>query len=185
MQLIKEYRIDQLHAARFSNAPYKFLLETSGSGFPDKVGELVMDSDACQRHGITPSLDLVGRKLKCTFTPRVPRESKHEGEPVNDENWLGLDDVMIGHFQKVEKWEGMRWSIGELKQEVSYSLTVYSDDGTDGIHPMPTNCPLYNLHVELNEEEYTILTKLAPKTVFRMSFELLPDDRDQTKESEE
>jgi hypothetical protein len=133
MELVKTYRIREVHGTNFSSAPYKFLLESADDYFIKEVGELVLDKGACERHNIVPSLDLVGRKLKCTLIPRVLRDSKRGGEPLNDENWPGRDDVMIDHFKREERWESIRWCIGELEKEISYSLVVYSDDGTDGI----------------------------------------------------
>lgn len=181
MELVKTYRIREMHGAQYANAPYKFLLETIGENFPHEAGDLVMDKETCDRHGIAPSLELVGRRIQCTLKPRQLRRTSHGRKEsacsFPDMQDVSVDDMLLGEIRREDVWS-QHYNGGSphdsLHQEVTYSMHVYSDDGTDGIHPSPTNCPLYKLAVELTEDEFTECTKFAPGTVLTASFVLLP-----------
>ncbi|MBI4022429.1 MAG: hypothetical protein HY372_03645 [Candidatus Andersenbacteria bacterium] len=181
MELLKTYRISQVHGTNFSNAPYKFLLESTGDGFPGKAGELVLDKEACERHGITPSLELVGRRIQCTLKPRpLQRTSNGQRESecsFPDMQNAGVDDMLLDEIRREEVWS-QDYYVGSphdsLHQKVTFSLHTYSDEGGDGIHFTCTNCPLYKLAVELTEDEFKECTKFAPGTVLTASFILLP-----------
>ncbi|TSC72857.1 MAG: hypothetical protein G01um101438_256 [Parcubacteria group bacterium Gr01-1014_38] len=183
MQLVQDYRIREVHGTHFSNAPFRFLLETVTDGFPKDAGELVFDKETCERHGISPSLDLVNRKLRCTLRPRVLKRNtggrKGDEWSFPDRQDVQSDDILISQIRRDEKWTP-EYNVGAphdaLRQEIHYHLYAYSDDGTDGIHPSPTNCPLYNLTVELTEDQFRECTQFAPGTVLNVSFALLPPE---------
>lgn len=173
MQITKELRIQEVKAARVSNASFQIVLE--GNPFR-RNGEsiLTFDADTLSRFGIAMSFDLVGRALVCSFESReLPLESNGYFKGRVDMKAVTSDDLAIHSLRKNERVSPSFGMIPPSKHsEVSRTLKLSSFGGGDGIHPSPLPCPFYRISLELTEEEYEECKALPPTSVVRASFRL-------------
>jgi hypothetical protein len=175
MELVKEYHIREGRGTDYVDATYKLLLEITGDRFSREAGELVMNIDTCKRHGITPSLELVGRRIRCTLRTRVLPRTSGGIEEANcsfpDISVVNADDMMLSEIRRDEVWS-LRYNVGsphdEPHKKINHSLSAYS--------PSPTNHPPYKLKVNLTEDEFLACTKFEAGTVLTASFALMPPD---------
>lgn len=172
MNITKEFRIHAVTAARVSNAPFQIVLE--GNPFRrDKESSLTLDAETCARFGIPMSLELVGRRLVCSFESReLPLEDSglFKGRP--DMKQLDHDDLAIRSLHKNERVTPLFFgTIPSSKHaEMSRTLELSSFGGGDGIHPSSLPCPFYRIVLELTEEEYEACKALPPTSVMHASF---------------
>ena len=173
VQITKEFRIQEVKAARVSNAPFQIVLE--GNPFR-REGEssLTFDTDTCTRFGIPMSLDLVGRTLVCSFeSHELPLESNGHFKGHVDMKAITSDDLAIHSLKRSEVVSPSFGMIPPSKHsEVSRTLELSSFGGGDGIHPSPLPCPFYRITLELTEKEYEACKALPPTSVIRASFRL-------------
>lgn len=173
VQITKEFRIQEVKAARVSNAPFQIVLE--GDLFRrNSESTLTFDPDTLTRFGIAMSLDLVGRTLVCSFESReLPLESNGHFKGHVDMKAVTSDDLAIHSLRKNERVSTSFGMIPPSKHsEVSRTLELSSFGGGDGIHPSPLPCPFYRVSLELTEEEYEVCKALPSASVVRASFRL-------------
>lgn len=179
MQLVKTFRITEVHGTRISNVPFRFILEGIDDKRFEAKNELVMDQETCDRHGIVPSLQLVNASMQCTLTPRTLKRREVPGmDPseatLADMGDLQMDEVLIDELVKCGSWRQVPFSsLDKLTEHVTHSLCVKSRSGSGGSMSV-VNCPLYTLVVSLTEDEFQQCTQLPQGTVFGVKFALVP-----------
>lgn len=174
MKLVKIFSIAEVHVTTYVNALYKLIL---GHDQSCKC-ELIMDKDACKRHGIKSALMLVGRDLECTLTTRqVQREKPPPGlggseYSFPDEQDMKVDEMWLEEIVRTERYLQYRIMASRknqsLHREVTHILYTKSDEGY-GSH----------LAIHLTEEEYRKCIKLPIGTVLKAKFRLLPKEKPQ------
>lgn len=170
MQLTKTFRIEEIHGTSISNAPFRLILNKVDSPFDDIQSNLIMNQETLGRHGIVPSLALVGMYIECQLTSRV-LDINSNAPIFTDADNLRADDVLIEKITKHESWTQVFRS--PRRKDVTYSLHAKSHDGGGGTLSI-CPCPFYDLVVNLTEEEYGYLIRLPPLTVFEAKFVVLP-----------
>lgn len=176
MKITKEFWIDELSLRARSNIPY--LLELSNvDDSPANIdpSELRFDEEILKQWGIADYLDLVGKKLRCTF------ESWElglidEGHHKDSIDWssVGSQDLSIGGVKREDETTFMRYAIPPMTfNRVLHLLRLQSFGGGDGIHPSPLPCPFYTFNVKLTEDEYDECALLTPTSVMKVSFEVV------------
>lgn len=179
MKLVKKFHIAEVHATTYVNAPYTLILGHD----PSRKCELIMDKDACKRHGIKSALKLVGRDLECTLTTRQVRRKKPprglggSGYSFPDEQDKKVDEMWLEEIVRTERYLQYRIMASRknqsLHREVTHILYTESGDESDGSH----------LAIHLTEEEYKKCIKLPIGTVLKAKFRLLPKEKPQQKEA--
>lgn len=182
MEITQIYRIAEVHGTRAINAPYKFKLENMFWAKYDEQNEIVLDKDACEQHHITPSLDLVGRYICCTLTPRVlKKDNEYNGHGIVlcDMQDIQPEDLLINNIRRNEEWlvyypEGS--PDDTLMQNITYSISLSSYNECGGSRFAPSPCPWYNLTISLREEQFQECTRFQRGTVLTVHLNLLPED---------
>lgn len=169
MKIVKELKISSVSGTLISNAPYKFTLSDPQLQWTEeKESSMSVDADTCARHSVSPSLDLVGRTLVCSF-------ESHE-LPLKDEkyvNWgvVGDDNVPVKSLEMKEKVTVAYFQLPPGKNtSVSHilELMTHADGGRYTLLP----CPFYRFFLDLTNEEYEECKALPAYTAFRASFSL-------------
>jgi hypothetical protein len=163
MILEKQLLIDEFSHRRFSNVPY--LIKAISSDFDSKI--LINEPDL-KKYGITPSLDLTGKKLNILLESR--QMQKGEGQTITD---LTLEDLYIACIEKKETIE--RHGLGFDRESGGpcfnkFGKAVYSAHlKNTGLYNSGYQSPSYDLHLELDSQEYNEMIALPNNLVMRMN----------------
>lgn len=168
MRITKEFRIHEVRASSVENAPFQIMLE--GNPFRrEEESSLTLDMDTCVRHNISVSLDLVGCILVCSFESH--EVVTNNGYP--DMGSLKDDDLQILSMNKIETLSPYFWTTPPLTFTTvlrTLKLCSFDADNDTHLHIMP--CPLYQIVLELTEEEYEECKTLPPASVMKLNFYL-------------
>lgn len=180
MVITKELMIQEVKAARISNAPYEIVLESARLFEREKRSSLTFDANACARHGIPMSLDLVGRTLICSFESRKLR-TKNESFMSRR---LLEQDLCMESLVREEETSLLSYTVPPSKKLVisqTLELKTYACGGRYSTLP----CPLYHFFLDLTDKEYRTCKALSATTVFRPSFSLKVGETENEPEPED
>ena len=121
------------------------------------------------------SLDLVGRRIICSFESReLPLQKVGDWKRYVDMGSVGKDDLVIKSLERNELVLEVSFgtALPPKHSEVSRTMNLSSFGEGDGMHPHVMPCPFYRFFLELTEEEYEGCKALSSLSVFKVSFQL-------------
>lgn len=186
MKLEKEFTIFEVSARNFINAPFEFVLEDREFRLR-KQNVLIMNQATLDYYHIPFSLDLVGKKIICSFISRKSETTEahpfdHIGKlefmpPQNKKRKrtkeiIQDDDLKIKTLVKSESYATIGSLVLQEMRKVEILLELISFGEGDGLHFHPLPCPFYHFFLTLTEEEYKECQLLPSNIIFKVSFSL-------------
>lgn len=174
MQLKKVLEIVEIRKTNFSNGPYKLVLDTGETNRKREPQITWGKQDVPAK--VRLSLNLVGKKLICSFRSRKHRsyraEVRAQSKRAYDPELLIISVKMFRETTPYLLATGNREKYrGRKFRTVKYTLEI-TNFKSDGIHPTVFPCPCYQFLLELTPEEYRQCKKLPADSVFKVKFQL-------------